>query len=145
MWPPYSKQTKIFLVIVCLLLSVLGFMVKLPSVFRHWDKELHSAFYFLAAAFLNILFTNKRVSIHVFIFIILFLFGVSIEYAQEYSNKLLHTTIHGRFDREDVLSNLRGLLAFSVLWIAYRGSVFVYKKVTANPSPSPDRNVGGSN
>ena len=142
MRPPYSHQTKIFLVVVCLLLSVLGFMVKLPSAFRQMDKELHSAFYFLAAAFLNILFTNKRVSIHVFIFVILFLFGVSIEFAQEYSNKVLHTRIHGRFDREDVQSNLWGLLAFSVLWSVYRVFAFVYKKAPVDPNQSPDRNVG---
>ena len=115
----FSNSTKLFLVMACCIFSIIGFMVKLPSGFRHFDKELHSLFYFLAAAFLNVLFTNKRIGIHILIFIILFLFGVSIEYAQEYSNKLLHTRIHGRFDIEDVQSNLKGLIAFSILWIIY--------------------------
>lgn len=123
-----SNRTKIFLVLFCLLLSIIGFLVKLPSAFRHIDKELHTAFYFLAAAFLNILFTNNRISIHVFIFLLLFLFGISIEFAQDYSNKLFHTRIHGRFDWEDVQANVKGLLAFSILWIIYRFCIWVYKK-----------------
>lgn len=114
-----THKTKIFLVIACFVVSVIGFMVKLPSGFRHIDKELHSLFYFMAAAFMNILFAKKRIGIHILIFIILFLFGVLIEYAQDYSNHLFHTRIHGRFDIEDVKSNLKGLLAFSAIWIIY--------------------------
>lgn len=132
-----NNGTKILLVAACFIVSVIGFMVKLPSDFKHVDKELHSIFYFLAAAFLNFLFTNKRISIHLLIFIILFLFGVSIEYAQEYSNKLLHVRIHGRFDPEDVKSNLKGLVAYSICWMVYVILIFLYnsasvKKVVHN-------------
>lgn len=105
-------------------------MIKLPSVFRHFDKELHSLFYFLAAAFLNILFTNKKITIHLLIFGILYLFGMAIEYAQEYSNKFFHKRIHGRYDIEDIQSNLKGLIAFSLLWIIYVMLCYAYKKIT---------------
>ncbi len=125
-----TYKTKIILVIACFVVSVLGFMVKLPSGFRHIDKELHSLFYFLAAAFLNVLFAKKRIGVHILIFMILFLFGVLIEYAQDYSNHLFHTRIHGRFDIEDVKSNLKGLIAFSVLWIIY----FVFSLLTVKKS-----------
>lgn len=60
----------------------------------------------------------------------LYLFGVAIEYAQEYSNKLLHNRIHGRYDTEDIQSNLKGLIAFSMVWIIYVAFWFVYKKAT---------------
>ncbi len=110
---------KVVLVLGWLLVSVAGFMAKLPRGFRHYDKELHAAFYFMAAAFLNILFTNGKFTRHILIFGLLYLFSISIEYAQEYSNKLLHKRIHGRFDPEDVKYNLRGLIAFSILWMPY--------------------------
>ncbi|MBW0162574.1 MAG: hypothetical protein HYI21_00180 [Sediminibacterium sp. Gen4] len=103
-------------------------MVKLPSVFRHYDKELHSLFYFLAAAFLNVLFAKKRFTKHILIFAFLYLLGMSIEYAQEYSNQFFRKRIHGRYDKEDVLSNLKGLIAFSVVWVIYVGVVFFIKK-----------------
>lgn len=125
-----NNWVKFLLVFVCLVVSVVGFMIKLPSVFRGHDKELHAAFYFLAAAFLNILFTKGRFTIHILIFAILYFFSVSIEYAQEYSNKLLRKRIHGRYDPEDVKQNLKGLIAYSVLWITYRLFYFVYKKST---------------
>ncbi len=124
------NRTKILLVSAFFAASTVGFMVKLPSGFRHFDKELHSLFYFIAAAFLNLLFSNKKISGHILIFGILYLFGVSIEYAQEYSNKLLHVKIHGRYDPEDVRSNLKGLIAFSILWVIYVSVSFVYNKVT---------------
>ena len=125
---PVSKGTKIVLVCACFSLSILGFLIKLPSSFRHYDKELHSIFYFLAAAFLNLLFANKKIFRHILIFVALYLFGISIEYAQEYSNKLLHTRIHGRYDIEDVQSNLKGLIAFSACWIIYVAFSFAYNK-----------------
>ncbi len=113
------KTTKIILVILCFGISIIGFMLKLPRVFRHYDKELHAAFYFFAAAFLNILFTEKKPSRHLVIFILLFLFGAMIEYAQAYSNKFFQTRIHGRFDPEDLWYNTIGLLAFSGCWMVY--------------------------
>lgn len=116
---PLGKWATLFLVGAFTALSVLGFMIKLPSAFRHIDKELHAAFYFCAAAFLNLLFANKKITWHILIFSTLYLMGVAIEYAQEYSNKFFHVRIHGRYDKEDVASNLKGLLAFSVLWMIY--------------------------
>ena len=126
-----NKWTKILLVSACFAASIIGFMIKLPSSFRQFDKELHSLFYFLAAAFLNILFTTKKIAGHIFIFGSLYLFGIAIEYAQAYSNKLSHVRIHGRYDPEDVQSNLKGLIAFSILWIVYVAFLFVYNKVTS--------------
>jgi hypothetical protein len=133
---PFSNWTKISLVTVFLAASVIGFMIKLPSGFRHIDKELHAAFYFLAAAFLNVLFAGRKIGVHILIFIILFLFGIGVEYAQEYSNKLLHVRIHGHFDPEDVKSNLKGLIAFSFVWLVYVVLWFVYNKATVKQAVS---------
>lgn len=116
------------MVIFCFGLSIAGFMIKLPSGFRHIDKEMHALFYFSAAAFLNILFANRNILRHGLIFLILYLFGMAIEYAQEYSNKFLHKKIHGRYDPEDILWNLKGLVAFSVLWMIAVFVLFVYKR-----------------
>lgn len=123
-----NKNSNLFLTFLFLTLSIIGFMVKLPSVFRHYDKELHSLFYFLAAAFLNILFAKKRFTKHILIFAFLYLLGMSIEYAQEYSNQFFRKRIHGRYDKEDVLSNLKGLITFSVVWVIYVGIAFFIKK-----------------
>lgn len=124
-----NNRVKAILIFLWFIASVVGFMVKLPSGFRHFDKELHAAFYFLAAGFLNILFTDGKFTRHLLIFVLLYLFSVSIEFAQEYSNKLLHMRIHGRYDPEDVKYNLRGLIAFSVLWVPYRLALTVYNKM----------------
>jgi hypothetical protein len=121
---------KILLVVGWLIASVLGFMVKLPAVFRHHDKELHAAFYFLAAGFLNVLFTNGKLVRHIIIFAVLYLFSISIEFAQEYSNKFFRIRIHGRYDPEDVKYNLMGLVAFSGVWVVYRLVLTVYNKLT---------------
>lgn len=123
-----NNKTRILLVLAFLAVSVYGFMVKLPAVFRHHDKQLHTAFYFLAAFFLNLLFTNKKILIHLLIFGALYLLGVCIEYAQEYSNKLFHEKIHGRYDVADVEANLEGLLAYSVLWVVYIVVAFAWSK-----------------
>lgn len=127
-----NNWTKVLLLIFCLLASILGFMMKLPSVFRHFDKELHSAFYFLAASFLNLLIANEKLFRHILIFVILFLFGVAIEHAQEYSNSLLHSRIHGRYDPEDIKYNLKGLIAFTIIWICYKIGTTVYNKTALN-------------
>ena len=126
----FNNWVKAFLVFICLIFSVLGFMVKLPSGFRHFDKELHAAFYFLAAGFLNVLFTNGKFTRHILIFVILYVFSISIEYAQEYSNKFFRVRIHGRYDPEDVKYNLRGLSAYSLLWIFYRLALTAYNRFT---------------
>src|SRR5690349_6173469 len=108
---------KILIVLICFATAIVGFMIKLPSAFRHIDKQLHAAFYFGAAAFLNVLFAQTKLLRHVFIFVALYLFGMAIEYAQEYSNKFLHRRVHGRYDLEDIQSNLIGLLIFSFVWM----------------------------
>lgn len=114
--------------------SIIGFMIKLPSGFRHIDKELHALFYFVAAAFLNILFAKKSLVKHLVIFGILYTFGVCIEYVQAYSNKFFQKRIHGRYDPEDVAANLNGLLAFSVLWLVLIAASYVFGKTTVTAS-----------
>ena len=119
-----SNSQKFLVVLFLLIASCIGFMLKLPSVFRAHDKLLHGAFYFGAAAFFHILF-RKRI---VIILAVLFLFGVTIEWAQEYSNKVTGKRIHGRFDIEDVYANTKGLLLYLVLWLVFAGVRFFWKK-----------------
>ena len=122
-----SNTTKIVLVIACFLAAIIGFLIKLPSSFRHIDKELHFAFYFLAAAFLNILFNICNLTKHVLVSVALYAFGIGIEFAQENYNKVFHVRIHGRFDQEDVKANLRGLIAFSILWAIIMVARFAFQ------------------
>ena len=121
---------KVLVVFICFAFAVYGFMIKLPSGFRHIDKELHALFYFLAAALLNILFASTKIVRHAIIFITLYLFGAAIEYMQEYSNRFFRRRIHGRFDPEDIQWNLKGLIAFSMLWLLFTLVILVYKKAT---------------
>ena len=95
-------------------LSSIGFMVRLPKVFSHYDKELHFMFYFFAAGILNMLFSEWKLSRHILIFLGLFIFGIGIELAQHYSNRFSHSRIHGHFDPEDVFFNFVGQLLFSL-------------------------------
>jgi hypothetical protein len=125
-----TVSQRILVVFVCFAVAAIGFMIKLPSGFRHIDKELHATFYFLAAAFLNVLFAKTKLIRHVIIGMALFLFGMAIEYGQAYSNKFFRSRIHGRFDPEDVQWNLKGLLAFSLLWLICTGVVQLYNKAT---------------
>jgi hypothetical protein len=125
-----SVWQKVLVVSVCFVVAIIGFMIKLPSGFRHIDKELHALFYFMAAALLNILFARTKLVRHVIIFVSLYLFGMAIEYAQAYSNKFFSKRIHGRFDPEDLQWNVKGLIAFSILWFLYTIVVLVYKKAT---------------
>lgn len=122
---------KVLLVIICFAIAIIGFMVKLPGTFRHNDKELHAAFYFCAAALLNFLFVGTKIVWHAVVFAGLYLFGMAIEYAQQYSNRFYRVPIHGRFDPEDVQWNLKGLLAFSLLWLVYVVLAVGYKSATA--------------
>jgi hypothetical protein len=121
---------RVLLLLVCFAVAVFGFMIKLPSGFRHIDKELHAAFYFLAAAFLNLLFAKTSLVRHAAIFIGLYLFGMGIEWGQAYSNRFFRKRIHGRFDPEDIQWNLKGLLAFSLLWLLCVGVLLIYRKAT---------------
>ncbi|HRI20077.1 MAG TPA: hypothetical protein PLA68_03965 [Panacibacter sp.] len=124
-----SPWQKIVFIIVAFVVAIVGFMVRLPSAFSHFDKEMHSLFYFLAAAFLNALFAKRKLLIHVFIFGFLYLFGVGIEYAQQYSNTLLHKKIHGNADPEDMHANLQGLIAFSAVWLCYVVIGYAWKAI----------------
>ncbi len=126
-----STGQRILIAIVCFAVAIIGFMIKLPSGFRHIDKELHAAFYFLAAAFLNILFAKTNLIRHALIFGFLYLFGMAIEYAQSYSNKFFRKRIHGRFDPEDVAANLNGLIAFSALWLVITLVIMIFRKSSA--------------
>lgn len=117
---------KILLSLAAFTVAIIGFMVRLPSAFSHSDKELHTLFYFLAAAFLNILFAKRNLLIHAFIFGFLYFFGVGIEYAQQYSNTYLHKKIHGNYDPEDIHANLQGLIYFSAVWLCYAAVMFLW-------------------
>lgn len=130
---------KFFMVFIALTLSLIGFMLKLPSPLRHIDKHLHAAFYFLSAAFLNILFVKRRLMPHIAIFILLFLFGVAIEWAQGRSNSFFRKRIHGRFDPEDIEANLARLMGFSAIWLIFVIAAFIYKKL------NPPEHVAKSN
>lgn len=123
-----SIWTKLFIAVFCFGIAIIGFMLKLPSMFRGMDKEMHAAFYFVAAAFLNILFAKRNLIIHALIFGFLYVFGYTIELAQEYSNKFFRKRIHGRFDPEDIASNLQGLIYFSAIWIVFVAISFLVKK-----------------
>jgi catechol 2,3-dioxygenase-like lactoylglutathione lyase family enzyme len=128
-----SKTFKIVLAIVCILLSILGFMLKLPRVFREHDRAMHAGFYFLAAGFFNVLFAGRSIWRHGIIFALLFGFSVAIEHAQEYSNILLGRTIHGRYDPEDVKYNLKGLIYFSGVWLVW----WIYQNFSKKTEPKP--------
>jgi len=131
---------KILLALVAFAVAIIGFMVRLPSAFSHVDKEMHTLFYFLTAAFLNILFAKRNLLVHAFIFGFLYVFGIGIEYAQQYSNTFLHKKIHGNFDPEDIHANLQGLIAFSALWLFYAAVMFLWntmkRKDPADNAPS---------
>jgi hypothetical protein len=127
-------QQKFLVVVVSFAMAAIGFMIKLPSSFRHIDKELHAVFYFLAAALLNLLFAGTKIVRHVILFIALYLFGMAIEYGQQYSNKFFRNRIHGRFDPEDLQWNLRGLIAFSLLWLLYTLLLLVYRRAAVKDS-----------
>ena len=120
-----STTHKIYLTSILFFVSIVGFMFKLPTVFRHHDKELHFLFYFFAAAFFNFLFRKK----HLIIFFGLLSFGIFIELFQSFSNRFYSKRIHGDFDSQDVYANLSGLFLFSVVWIILKIISFIYKKL----------------
>jgi hypothetical protein len=118
-----NTTSKIIIVIICFILAITGFLIKIPVPLRGNDKLLHTAFYFMAAAFLNLLFKKR----HIIIFILLALFGVLIEYLQQLSNKITGTRIHGRFDVEDIYANLKGLLLYSAIALVFFLLSRIYK------------------
>jgi ABC-type iron transport system FetAB permease component len=104
------------LIMTLLTLSFIGFIIKLPSVFRRHDSELHFLFYLLTAIFFYFIFGKNRMSNHIVIFFLLLIFGIGIEVMQELSNHLLPKKIHGKFDPKDVFYNLLGLIAATLFW-----------------------------
>jgi hypothetical protein len=133
-----STRVKIIIVIICFGIAVAGFMLRLPRLFRGIDKEMHTAFYFIAAAFLNILFAKRKLLIHACIFSFLFAFGYCIELAQDYSNTFFRKRIHGRFDPEDISANLQGLIYFSALWLVYVVCYYLLKKTGWQKKEQPE-------
>lgn len=126
-----NKNFKLYLALTLFAFSIVGFMMKLPRFFHHYDKELHALFYFFATCFLLLLYSKRWFIIPVSLFV----FGVLIELAQNFSNKIsiriIGKRIHGRFDPEDIFFNLLGILiglvAFSLLSALFR----VYKKMSS--------------
>jgi hypothetical protein len=103
-------KNKVILVSFFTIFSIIGFMVKLPRLFHKFDKELHFMFYFFTTVFILLLFRKRR-----FIsFLVISLFGILIEFAQEFSNKItiriIGKAIHGRFDIEDIRYNMIGVV-----------------------------------
>lgn len=119
-----TVSQKLILTFFFFLVTIVGFIIKLPHVFRHYDKELHSLFYFSAALFLNFLFVKR----HLIIFFSLFLFSVAIEFAQGYTKKIFPKLKHGNFDKEDLYFNLMGIILFSIIWIFISFLNYLYKK-----------------
>tara|TARA_R110000868_G_scaffold282867_2_gene543165 strand:+ start:757 stop:1131 length:375 start_codon:yes stop_codon:yes gene_type:complete len=111
---------KIGIVTILVMVSSIGFMVKLPRAFSHCDKELHFLFYFGAAVVLNYLFVKKNFLHHLVVGWILFCAGIFIEIAQELSNLFVEKRIHGNFDPEDISSNMFGLIFYSFIWAIWR-------------------------
>lgn len=109
-------KSEMGLIMTVLMLSFIGFMVKLPSVFRHHDRELHFLFYLLTAIFLYLNFGKNKMSNYVVIFILLLIFGIGIEIMQELSNHILDKKIHGNFDPIDVIYNVLGLIVATLFW-----------------------------
>ena len=107
---------KLILISFLTIFSVIGFMLKLPKVFHHFDKELHLLFYFCATTLVTLLFPKRWMISS----ICLALFGIIIEFAQEFSNKIsiriIGKAIHGRFDIEDVKYNLIGVFCGLILF-----------------------------
>ena len=109
-------KSEMGLIMTVLMFSFIGFMVKLPSVCRHHDRELHFLFHLLTAIFLYLNFGKNKISNHVIIFIFLLIFGIGIEVIQELSNHILNKKIHGNFDPLDVFYNVIGLIVATLFW-----------------------------
>jgi hypothetical protein len=111
---------KIILIIILAVISIVGFMVKLPKIFHHFDKELHMMFYFSATMIIAFFFP-KRLMISS---MGLALFGIIIEFAQEFSNKIsiriIGKAIHGRFDIEDVKYNMIGVFCGLIIFLIFQ-------------------------
>ena len=115
---------KIILISILAVFSIVGFMVKLPKIFHHFDKELHMMFYFSSTIIIAFLFPKRWMISSIG----LALFGIIIEFAQEFSNKIsiriIGKAIHGRFDVEDVKYNMIGvfcgLMLFQIIQSSFK-------------------------
>jgi hypothetical protein len=114
------KLIKWTVLVILVIFTTLGFMIKLPVALRGIDSELHALFYFTASAALNLLFKVKNFKTHFLIFGLLVTAGVGIEFAQEYSNHFFDQRIHGNFDKVDVLYNLIGLSGFTMFRLDFK-------------------------
>ena len=104
-----KETNKRYLILFFMVSSMVGFMIKLPFIFNHYDKELHALFYLCATMTILILYPRRIFSVPASLGI----FGIIIEITQEFSNKIskriIGKAIHGRFDIEDVKYNLLGI------------------------------------
>ena len=118
---------KTILISIFAVFSIVGFMVKLPKIFHHFDKELHMIFYFSATMIIAFLFPKRWMISSIG----LSLFGIIIEFAQEFSNKIsiriIGKAIHGRFDVEDVKYNMIGvfcgLILFQIIQLPFKKNI----------------------
>lgn len=129
-------KTEIGLIVTLLMLSFFGFMLKLPSVFRHHDRELHFLFYLLTAIFFNLIFGKEKLTYLVTIFFSLLIFGIGIEVLQELSNHISSKKIHGNFDPVDVFYNILGLIVATLFW----GVSLMVKKILTKLNDSENEN-----
>jgi ABC-type iron transport system FetAB permease component len=109
-------KSEIGLLLTLLILSFFGFMIKLPSIFRHHDSELHFLFYLLTAIFFNLILGKEKLTNLIIIFFSLLFFGIGIEVLQELSNHITTKKIHGNFDPADVFYNVMGLIVATLFW-----------------------------
>ncbi len=129
-------KTEIGLIVTLLMISFFGFMLKLPSVFRHHDRELHFLFYLLTAIFFNLIFGKEKLTYLVTIFFSLMIFGIGIEVLQELSNQISSKKIHGNFDPVDVFYNILGLIVATLFW----GVSLMVKKILTKLNDSENEN-----
>ena len=116
------------LILLFILFALIGFMIKLPKVFGHYDKQLHFLFYFYASFIVCYFYANnKKINFLVIIFCLIS-FGFFIEYFQEYSNRFFKKRIHGSFDIEDIKYNILGISLYSSIWICNYFLISVKKK-----------------
>lgn len=107
-----KSKSKIILFFLFLVFVLIGFVIKIPLPLRKFgDKNLHAAFYFSASIFLY--FLNRKNMINISFLV---LFGVFIEYLQQFANRITHSHIHGRFDIEDIYANIKGVMYYLVVF-----------------------------
>jgi hypothetical protein len=123
------KKNKInLLALLFILVAFVGFMVRLPKVFGHYDKQLHFLFYFYASFIACYFYANNKKIKFLVIISCLLSFGFFIEYLQGYSNRFFKKRIHGSFDIQDIEYNVLGITLYSSIWICNYFLISVKKK-----------------